>query len=294
MPTNPGKISRKRECSDDEEYLPPAERPTKKAKSLADAKEDKHMEVPSPLDPGILELEDGWKAIRAELTLTSKQGPPAHQHKNSDPLARQMYMQTLCDNSSHWLENAARLQVDIELSQLENRPVNADKDRLEAQLVMEDMEKAIMRGEQEIHCFSTKVVDKNGELLCAYFSNHVHDAEMMTVRSEEEYHCFIESTPTEKITRHGLEPHNLDYIAFWTQDYLGTVGVKPGKVDARHDLRHDNLRRFHQDHYHEDYFLFQSHRAPNVSKPIPSTSRHVMNLVSTVGLGSKSNLTGQY
>jgi hypothetical protein len=58
----------------------------------------------------------------------------------------------------------------VTLEKLAGRAENGTKERAEAQRMMEEMEMAIQRGEKEIHCFSTRVVDRNGELLVGYFA----------------------------------------------------------------------------------------------------------------------------
>jgi hypothetical protein len=75
------------------------------------------------------------------------------------------------------------------LEELESRTENGTVERSEAQAMMEEMEKAIERGEQDIYCFSTRVVDSKGKILVAYFAQSAEQVpkEVSTIGFEYVY-----------------------------------------------------------------------------------------------------------
>jgi hypothetical protein len=104
---------------------------------------------------------------------------------------RRKQMDVGCDDAVDWLKCAGEFVLvnslvhfltaskdilrvkDVTLAELDSRPENASKDRKKAQRYMEQVENAIERQEQPIHCFSTRVLDRNGELLVGYFAQSV-------------------------------------------------------------------------------------------------------------------------
>jgi hypothetical protein len=59
------------------------------------------------------------------------------------------------------------------VEELQARERNSPEERREARDTMQLIEDKIRKGEQDIHCLSCRVVDKNGALLIAYFSHSI-------------------------------------------------------------------------------------------------------------------------
>jgi hypothetical protein len=172
--------------------------------------------------------------------------------------------------------------TDVTLEELAARKTNGEEERKVAQKRMEDIEDALRKGEQEVHPFSTKVVDAHGKMLIAVFSDKILDNNggepvPRTFPSYLAAKKFLSKVPSDKKRRDGLDPHHLEYISVHTQSYVAVHGVEQSKVDVRHDNRNGNRRRFKSKHYRgerNECFVFQSKVAPQLDMPLGRGARH--------------------
>jgi hypothetical protein len=145
-------------------------------------------------ETGVLTLNDERVAVKAERIILDEYSPPRYPpmvDQDGKPLlddaVRQFkYMEGGCKSAWDWIRSAGEsttfglnwiltnldiLQVaNVTLKELDARTENGKDERTQAQSMMEQMEERIKRGVQDIHCFSTRVVDQDGELLVAYFA----------------------------------------------------------------------------------------------------------------------------
>jgi hypothetical protein len=161
---------------------------------------------------GRLHLSDGRVAHKAEGVILDAYSPPKYpvqydqggNRLKDEEQNRREYMKTGSQNALHWIENACKYTVhsagkepltfkdilrvtNATFNQLNRRPENGEEDRTRAQKRMEDIETAISRGEQDIHCFSTRVVDRDGKLLIGYFSQSKPDKATVSLSPSEKH-----------------------------------------------------------------------------------------------------------
>lgn len=65
--------------------------------------------------------------------------------------------------------------TDVTLEELSAQRTNCDEEREEAQAQMVEIKKSLAAGTQDVHLFSTKVVDANRKLLLSIFSHKILD-----------------------------------------------------------------------------------------------------------------------
>jgi hypothetical protein len=145
-------------------------------------------------ETGVLNLDDERVAFKAERVILDQFSPPRYPPMVGedgklllkDELRQFKYMQQGCENAWDWIRSAGEslgfvtdkiptnldiLQVtNVTLNELAARKENGTDERTRAQVIMEETEEKIKEGVQQIHCFLTRVVDRDGELLVAYFA----------------------------------------------------------------------------------------------------------------------------
>lgn len=243
----------------------------------------------SRLLPDTFHLADGRMIHNAEWVILDKDYPDKYPHLlnangdriwDPDELCKSN-MENGCKNALDWLESADVIRLHgVSLKDLNKRSENVERERTEAQRIMEQMEADIHQGRQPIHCFSTRVVDKDGELLVGYFSHSpkisYNRGRPKTFLSERAFDEHMHRNRNEPNQYHGLSGPNLDYIAVATQDHLGTHPPRVGETDVRHNNRNENRSRFPPTHYHGEHFetfLFESATPPQQPERFPSHGR---------------------